>query len=123
MWQLRGPVCIHARCEDSPRLTFVIDVKLSRYQHHPLSRGVPVLRDRSIGGHLEEYIRIRLRWITVENRKTAARRHEGWAGPPLELNILRAPHQSLLWRGRLRKRPCSDESHHGHQETLGQPMA
>ena len=120
MRQLGGSVSIHARCEYSLRLTFVSDVKLSRYQHHPLSRGVPVLWDRGIGGQLEKYVRIRLRWIAVENCKTAARRHEGWARPPLELNILRAPRQSLLWR--LRERPCSDKSKHGHKQTLDQPM-
>jgi hypothetical protein len=100
-------------------------VKLSRNQHHPLSRRVPVVRDYSFGGQLEEYIRIRFRWIAVQNSKTASRRHKGWAGPPLELSILRAPRKSLLRRRRVRLRECrcSDESQHGYEQTLGQPMA
>ena len=110
MWQLRGHVCIHARLELELRLTFEVGVELSRYQHHPLSRRVPVVRDAGIGGQLEEYIRIRFRWIAVKNRKTATRRHEGWARPPLELSILGATRQSLLLGRRLRKGPCSDES-------------
>jgi hypothetical protein len=47
----------------------------------------------------------------VENGKATTRRHERWAGPPLELSVLCAPRNSLLRRKRLRlrKRPSSDE--------------
>jgi hypothetical protein len=75
MWQLRGPVCIHARLELELRLTFVVGLELSRYQHHPLSRRVPVVRDAGTGRQLEECIRIRFLWIAVKNRKSATRWH------------------------------------------------
>lgn len=67
MRKLRGSVGVHSWLKHDLGLTLVRDGELSGYEHHPLSRRVPVLREHSVGGDREEYIGVRFRGITVED--------------------------------------------------------
>lgn len=83
MWQLRRAVGVHAELEYDAGLALVGDGQSSRDQHQSFCRGVPVFRYGGVRGDSQEDIRVRLGGITVEDGQTAARRHEGWAWPPL----------------------------------------